>query len=279
MCGGSANSRCLPSIVYGDRTNPAASRPPRASRGRPVLEGGVARRGLQADAVRGAAGDHQDRAGRAGPCGCGSRTRRRAPPGARRAPSRGPAARRGRRATARCRSGGGTRSRGSAARSEPSSASVRWLDPDAAGSAARRRPRRSSAGATSVGASPARAAGAPRRPRRRPRRAAAAASRSSRADEAVPQHRGHPLEHDPRRRALARRPAPGGPRAGRRCGPRAGRSAAGALERPPRRQHQHEPPVGTGWRDLRRPRGTSRPRRCRRRARRPGAASRSRPKP
>ena len=32
MCGGSANSRALPSTVYGDRTNPAASRPPRAIR-------------------------------------------------------------------------------------------------------------------------------------------------------------------------------------------------------------------------------------------------------
>ena len=30
MCGGSAKSRCLPSMVYGDRTNPTASRPPRA---------------------------------------------------------------------------------------------------------------------------------------------------------------------------------------------------------------------------------------------------------
>ena len=28
MCGGSANSRCLPPTVYGERTNPAASRPP-----------------------------------------------------------------------------------------------------------------------------------------------------------------------------------------------------------------------------------------------------------
>ena len=31
MCGGSANSRCLPSMRNGERTNPAASRPPRAS--------------------------------------------------------------------------------------------------------------------------------------------------------------------------------------------------------------------------------------------------------
>ena len=30
MCGGSANSRCLPSTVNGDRTKPTASRPPRA---------------------------------------------------------------------------------------------------------------------------------------------------------------------------------------------------------------------------------------------------------
>ena len=30
MCGGSAKSRCLPPMLYGDRTNPAASRPPRA---------------------------------------------------------------------------------------------------------------------------------------------------------------------------------------------------------------------------------------------------------
>ena len=30
MCGGSANSRCLPSMVNGDRTKPTASRPPRA---------------------------------------------------------------------------------------------------------------------------------------------------------------------------------------------------------------------------------------------------------
>ena len=41
MWGGSANSRCLPSMVNGDRTNPAASRPPRAKvAARP--EGGVA---------------------------------------------------------------------------------------------------------------------------------------------------------------------------------------------------------------------------------------------
>ena len=31
MCGGSANSRCLPSTVNGERTKPAASRPPRAT--------------------------------------------------------------------------------------------------------------------------------------------------------------------------------------------------------------------------------------------------------
>ena len=30
MCGGSANSRCFPSTVNGERTNPTASRPPRA---------------------------------------------------------------------------------------------------------------------------------------------------------------------------------------------------------------------------------------------------------
>ena len=30
MWGGSANRRCLPSTVYGDRTNPSASSPPRA---------------------------------------------------------------------------------------------------------------------------------------------------------------------------------------------------------------------------------------------------------
>ena len=32
MCGGSAKSRGLPSTVYGDRTKPAASRPPLAIR-------------------------------------------------------------------------------------------------------------------------------------------------------------------------------------------------------------------------------------------------------
>ena len=31
MCGGSANQRCFPSTVNGERTSPAASRPPRAS--------------------------------------------------------------------------------------------------------------------------------------------------------------------------------------------------------------------------------------------------------
>ena len=31
MCGGSAKSRCLPSIENGERTKPAASMPPRAS--------------------------------------------------------------------------------------------------------------------------------------------------------------------------------------------------------------------------------------------------------
>ena len=30
MCGGSAKRRCLPPTVYGERTSPAASRPPRA---------------------------------------------------------------------------------------------------------------------------------------------------------------------------------------------------------------------------------------------------------
>ena len=66
MCGGSANSRCLPSMVYGDRTNPAASRPPRGDPGGPVLQRRVAGRRLEADAVRRAAGDDQDRAGRGG---------------------------------------------------------------------------------------------------------------------------------------------------------------------------------------------------------------------
>ncbi len=60
MCGGSANSRCLPSIENGERTNPAASRPPRASVVARALIPAVTLRGLEADAVRGPAADHQE---------------------------------------------------------------------------------------------------------------------------------------------------------------------------------------------------------------------------
>ena len=41
MWGGSANSRCLPSMVYGERTNPAASRPPFATRAARIARGGL----------------------------------------------------------------------------------------------------------------------------------------------------------------------------------------------------------------------------------------------
>ena len=100
MCGGSANSRCLPPTVYGDRTNPAASRPPRAIVAARALSVGSPVGRLEADAVRGAAGDDQDGAGLRGACGRGSRRCRRARPGACRGRSRAPSGPRGRRATA-----------------------------------------------------------------------------------------------------------------------------------------------------------------------------------
>ena len=59
-------ARCLPPTVYGDRTSPAASRPPRASEAARAQRRVTGRR-LQADAVGGAAGDDQDRAARAEP--------------------------------------------------------------------------------------------------------------------------------------------------------------------------------------------------------------------
>ena len=107
MCGGSANRRCLPPTVYGDRTNPAASRPPRAIEAASACRVGVAGRGLEADAVRGAARRRPGSCPRAGPCGRGSRRCRRARPGGRRARSPAPRGHRGRRATGRCRRGGG----------------------------------------------------------------------------------------------------------------------------------------------------------------------------
>ena len=63
MCGGSAKSRCLPSTVNGERTKPTASRPPRARVAAARLERGVADRGLQPDAVGGAAADDEQVAG------------------------------------------------------------------------------------------------------------------------------------------------------------------------------------------------------------------------
>ena len=66
MCGGSAKRRCLPPTVYGERTNPAASSPPRA------MEAARARRvGSPVGASRpmpwrGAAGDDEDGAGARG---------------------------------------------------------------------------------------------------------------------------------------------------------------------------------------------------------------------
>ena len=41
MCGGSAKSRCLPEIVNGERTKPAASSPPRATRAARIAKGGL----------------------------------------------------------------------------------------------------------------------------------------------------------------------------------------------------------------------------------------------
>ena len=68
MCGGSAKSRCLPSIENGERTKPTASRPPRARVAARALSGGLAGRCLEADAVGGAAADDEDVAGlRGGP--------------------------------------------------------------------------------------------------------------------------------------------------------------------------------------------------------------------
>ena len=59
MWGGSAKSRCLPSMENGERTNRPRQRPPRASVAA-APERGVAGGRLEADAVRGAAADDQD---------------------------------------------------------------------------------------------------------------------------------------------------------------------------------------------------------------------------
>ena len=86
MCGGSAKSRCLPSIENGERTKPgrvqAAAGEGRGAR--PCRPASPVRR-LEADAVGGAAADDQQVPGLRGACGRGSRTRRRARPRARRA--------------------------------------------------------------------------------------------------------------------------------------------------------------------------------------------------
>ena len=63
MWGGSANSRCLPSIVNGDRTKPTASRPPRAKVAARASHRGGAGGRLETDAVGGAPADHDDVAG------------------------------------------------------------------------------------------------------------------------------------------------------------------------------------------------------------------------
>ena len=63
MCGGSAKSRCLPSMENGDRTNPDRVQPAAGERGGAGLQRLVAGRRLEADAVGGAAADHDDVAG------------------------------------------------------------------------------------------------------------------------------------------------------------------------------------------------------------------------
>ena len=63
MCGGSTNSRCLPSIVNGDRTQPGGVEPAAGQRRSARLGASAsAGRRLQPDAVRGPAGDDQQRA-------------------------------------------------------------------------------------------------------------------------------------------------------------------------------------------------------------------------
>ena len=66
MCGGSANSRCLPSMVYGDAHEPDGVETA-AGQGRGAgLEAGVAGRRLEPDAVGGAAADDEQVAGLGG---------------------------------------------------------------------------------------------------------------------------------------------------------------------------------------------------------------------
>ena len=87
MCGGSAKSRCLPSMENGERTEPGrvhAAAGQRRGVGRAAP--GVAERRLEADAVGGAAADDQDVPCLGVRCGAGSRSRRRARPRGRRAP-------------------------------------------------------------------------------------------------------------------------------------------------------------------------------------------------
>ena len=229
MCGGSAKSRCLPSMENGERTKPTASRPPRARVAARALSDWLAGRRLEADAVGGAAADHERCARAWGACGRGSRTRRRARPGGRRGPSRSPAARRGRRATGRCRCAAGTVKSGYAARSAASSASVRWLTQTGAWSA--------EPGGDHVVDQPAaprprceplaRAAGAARRPRGGPAGAGASAGGRPAARGAVKPWRSMRSTARARtgRRAGALEQVARGPRAGRRCGSPGRRSA------------------------------------------------------
>ena len=207
MCGGSANSRCLPSTVYGERTNPAASRPPFAIRAARSLRVAPPVGRLEADAVRGAAGDDQDRAGRGGGAAAVAEhvaaldrvhvEDRRADPQ--------------RAAVAEPQLGADPRaerrSPGSSCRSVAELGVGQVRDPDAAGAGEPgRRPRRSSAGRPRSGASPC----AQRQVQRDALdgdagvAAARPASRRLAGGEAVAPHRGQPLQHHPRRWPAAR---------------------------------------------------------------------------
>ena len=78
MCGGSAKSRCLPSTQNGERVSPMRVHAAAGHDRGAGLEAGVARGGLEADAVRGAAADDEQVAVARGAAAAVAEARRRA---------------------------------------------------------------------------------------------------------------------------------------------------------------------------------------------------------
>ena len=229
-------------------------------------------RRLQRDPVRRAAADDDQVAVARTRAAAGSRSACPAAAGARRAPCRAPAALRGRRARAGCRSAAGTSCPGTARAASARSASVRWLTHARPGRHAGRGEPPQPLGDLRVG--PVAAVPVHRQVERDPLELYAGAGLGRLGEvagrETVPAHRGQALDDDPRAAAGAATS-----RGARRSGPpaRSGpRTDAGTTASAPARRRRSA-------RAPRPPRRPCRPRPCRRRARRPPRASRALPKP